>query len=88
VNNWDAIINGGIAGKSQFFGSSAAETVAAASSTGSWNGDYAYSVYSGNPWAYRGGRSYNGANAGSFAFNNATGGVNYSIGHRTILSGY
>jgi hypothetical protein len=54
--------------------------------TGSWYGDYAYSVYSTYPWAYRGGRSANGSNAGTFAFNRHTGGVYNAIGHRTLLS--
>jgi hypothetical protein len=88
VNSYTAIYNGGLAGRSQFFGSGTAETVAAASSTGSWNGDDAYSVDSANPWLRRGNQSPNGSNAGAFAFISATGGVYEYVGHRTILSGY
>jgi hypothetical protein len=90
VNSGDAIHTGGLANNSSFFGSSTAETTSRSNATsGSWNNDYARSPYSSASWQYRGGRSYNGANAGFFAFNAVgTGGASEQNGHRTILSGY
>jgi hypothetical protein len=89
VNNNLAVVNGALANKPRFFGSSTAETVAAASVTGSWNGDAAYSVYSIYPWFQRGSRSNQGATAGIFHFDDHNGDdYQASVSHRTILSGY
>jgi hypothetical protein len=88
VNNLNAIYNGGLAGKFQFFGGATAETTARAADGGSWNGDVATSVYSTNPWFIRGGRSSNGSQVGIFAFNRETNPALEYFGHRTILSGY
>jgi hypothetical protein len=79
-----------LAGKPQFFGDTLAETISAAVTAGSWNGDYATSVNSTNPWLVLGGRSSLGSSAGVFAFSSSTvtGGDNAILSHRTILSGY
>jgi hypothetical protein len=89
VNNYNAIVNGGLAGKPQFFGTSTAEVVASTNDSNccSWNGDYARSVSSASPWFRRGGHSGHGALAGAFNALSFTGGGDI-LGHRTILSGY
>ncbi|GHU52452.1 hypothetical protein FACS1894132_02110 [Clostridia bacterium] len=88
MNNLNAIYNGGLTDKYQFFGSGTAETIATATALGSWDGGNASSVYSTSPWARRGGQSPIGSGAGSFAFDRETGDVNNGTSHRTILSGY
>jgi hypothetical protein len=93
VNNQNSIINGNLAGKYQFFGSSTAEVVSSTNNSNccSWNGDYASSVNATNPWSVLGGRANETNNAlpGTFAFYRYAGGaINNYTGHRTILSGY
>jgi hypothetical protein len=48
--------------------------------------DYANFVNSSNPWFKRGGNYSNAGNAGQFAFNNNTGGVNANIASRLVLA--
>ena len=52
----------------------------------SWYGDSAGFVYSSKPWFFRGGRWYNGTEAGDFSFGNNAGGTNTSIGYRIVLT--
>jgi hypothetical protein len=90
VDSANAIVNGGLAGNSLFFGGATAEVTSFANTdNGSWNNDRALSVHSTNPWAHRGGRAQSGSYGGLFAFVRDTGGISSdTIGHRTILSGY
>jgi hypothetical protein len=89
VNASNAIVVGGLAGKSQFFGTSTAETVSGISiASGSWNGDHAESVDSGGSWAVRGSLSVNGPAAGVFGALRYNGGTHNNGTRRTILSGY
>jgi hypothetical protein len=46
--------------------------------------DNSNSVYATYPWSERGGHSNNGANAGVFASNRNTGGVNVNISSRAV----
>ena len=54
--------------------------------TAGWYSDYAYFVYSSNPWFSRGGSYRNGVNAGVFNFNYHTGEDHYYYGFRVVLS--
>jgi len=54
----------------------------------SWGGDYSRSVDSSGPWAYRGGRSSDGSNAGLFAVYRNTGNVSFSFGFRVLQSAF
>jgi hypothetical protein len=93
VDNRNAIRDGALAYKLQFFGSNTAETVSANNQYGKWNGDTALSVNESQPWFLQGGTTSGVTNsgfseAGLFAFLDRPGGVSYAFGHRTILSGY
>ena len=91
VNTQSAIVNGGLANKPSFFGSSIAEIVSSANTlNGSWNGDRSPSNISTNPWLGRSGHSNLGFEIGIFSFNgmSAGGGPQYYTSHRTILLGY
>ena len=54
--------------------------------TAGWYSDYAYFVYSSNPWFSRGGSYRDGVNAGVFNFNYHTGEDHYYYGFRVVLS--
>ena len=54
--------------------------------TQGWNGDYAYFVYSSNPWFERGGYFDNGSGAGVFSFNSLNGYADPYISWRVVLS--
>jgi hypothetical protein len=90
VNNWDAIINGGIAGKSQFFGGSTSEIVSVVAWNGSWDNGRPNSVALGYSWQLMGGATNEGSAAGVLSFYSANGGPGTAAyySHRTILSGY
>jgi hypothetical protein len=91
VNSNNAFWNGGLADNYLFFGSSTAETVAAANAGGSWNGGSTYSPYNSFSWIVRGGGANYGTRSSVFASDNSyLGAINtYNLtSHRTILSGY
>jgi hypothetical protein len=89
VNNQNAIYNGGLSGKSQFFGSGTSEIIGSAIQIGGWNGDHARAPYSTNPWLLRGAEADRDQIAGIFAFSYWSGAAYLGTsGHRTILSGY
>jgi hypothetical protein len=88
VDNVNAIWNGALAGKPQFFGDSTAEIVSAAMAGGGWNGDYARSFDSTNLYLMRGGGSHDSTGSGAFAFYGYSVHPYYQTSHRTILSGY
>ena len=52
----------------------------------SWYKDYAYFANSSSPWFARGGHWSSGAEAGSFAFINDTGGTSISVSFRIVLA--
>ena len=52
----------------------------------SWYGDYAYFVYSSNPWFMRGGACLNGSLSGAFAFSYATGETSTGYSFRIVLA--
>ena len=54
--------------------------------TAGWYSDYAYFVYSSNPWFSRGGLYDDGDRAGVFNFNYHTGEDHYYYGFRVVLS--
>ena len=89
MNDGYAVGSGSLAGRLQFFGAAQAEIVSYdKGNTGSWNVDYALTVYSERSWSRFGGQSPNGTDAGEFSFSRFTGGYDTAMGHRTILSGY
>jgi hypothetical protein len=88
VNSQLAIINGGLADKSQFFGDNMAETVSGTERMNSWNDDYSDSVISTQAWQTRGMSSDLGRFAGALSHFHANGGATFQTSHRTILSGY
>jgi hypothetical protein len=88
VDDGNAIINGMLANKSQFFGSSTAEVVSDADRYGGWNRAYSQSVSSSAPWSALGARSDNSSNAGILISYSYNGAANNNRSHRTILSGY
>ena len=59
----------------------------ATAETKSWNGDYAYFVYSGYPVFSRGGNYYDGATAGVFAFSSHDGYAYGSYSFRPVFVG-
>jgi hypothetical protein len=91
VDGQNAIYNGGLSGKSLFFGSNNAEVIAiaAGNNTSSWNGDHALSLSSTTSWSSGGGRVALGVtDSGIFALAGQNGDIIAVISHRTILSGY
>ncbi|MCL2001807.1 hypothetical protein FWG76_00170 [Candidatus Saccharibacteria bacterium] len=92
MNDINAIPIGGLANKSQFFGSNTAETLGSTTAAnGGWNEDRAESPQSSNPWAMFGGQSPSataGNGAGMFAFARFPGNIQVTVSHRTILLGY
>ena len=53
--------------------------------TNAWYGDYAYFVYSGNPWFARDGSFRSGANAGAFSFYRSSGNGYTNFSWRSVL---
>ncbi len=53
--------------------------------SGGWYSDYAYFVYSGDSWFYRGGRYSNGSNAGVFDFSSNNGSADSDRSARAVL---
>jgi hypothetical protein len=86
-----AIVQGNLANKPKFFGTSTAEIASivppAGRYDGGWNSDWTLTVTS-THIPIRGGRSNEVVPVGVFAFHMQTGGVIDHVSHRTILSGY
>ena len=59
--------------------------VAFGSTSGGWNNDYPYFVYSSSPWLIRGGQCNVSSNAGIFSLINGTGSSNSTYGSRSVL---
>ncbi|MCL2001795.1 hypothetical protein FWG76_00100 [Candidatus Saccharibacteria bacterium] len=92
MNNNRALIEGGLVGKAQFFGTATAEIISS-NNTGidllaSWNLDVAQSVFDTQPWFRRSERSFSNTSSGVFAFYSQAGAEAQWISHRTILLGY
>ena len=66
-------------------GDATGEVMLTASSTGAWNGDYAYFVYSSRPWFQRGGICLNGSDAGVFGFSDYNGSAYSGTSARAAL---
>ncbi|MCL2002216.1 hypothetical protein FWG76_02305 [Candidatus Saccharibacteria bacterium] len=90
MNNNLAIAWGGLAARSQFFGSATAETTSVAldNTRGSWSGDWSRSVSSELSWFRYGGRPVDTTGNGVFAYFSNSGALLETISHRTILLGY
>ena len=54
--------------------------------TKNWYGDYAYFVYSGDPWFIRGGNYLDGADAGVFYFSSSNGISSGNYSSRPVIS--
>ena len=91
MSSLDAVIIGGLANNSSFFGVAQAETVsnAFADTIGSWNSENALSTNATWPFGgYSGAYAYDTNSASVFAFRPFHGGTYGSTTHRTILLGY
>jgi hypothetical protein len=88
VDGISVILNGGLAGKPRFFGTSLAEILSHATLANSWNGDGTRMVSSGSPWYMFGDQSGFGTRAGVFNSHDYSGSADGIVSHRTILSGY
>ncbi|MCL2001802.1 hypothetical protein FWG76_00145 [Candidatus Saccharibacteria bacterium] len=91
MSNSLAVVNGGLANKSQFFGSNTSEVTSSLRDNGGWNLDWMHLVGVTRPWSLYGAHQTSpdgSVRSGMFSAGNSPGNTQAFYGHRTILLGY